>query len=326
MSAENVREFAPEFYHCTLGPHEPALSLQAKDTLVTTCVDAGGMDADGNKISPEQLAGPWGARQQVSNPLTGPFFVDGAEPGDALAVRIEEVTPTRDWAWSGNWEEFGFFSIEELYGPTTFTRPQWAPQDQRDFRWELDRDRGVGRLQLPRSRLQRIEIPLHPFLGCIGVCPERGETRMTMTPGRHGGNMDCPVVRAGATIYFPVFAPGGLLCMGDCHAAQGDGEICGIALEVSCQVRFTVDVVKGWTITWPRVEDDEHIMAIGSVRPLRAAYAVAHVELLEWLVRDYGFERFEAYQVLSQVGTTQVGNVVDPNYSVVARFPKRYLP
>ena len=326
MSAERVQEFTPEAYHCTLGPHEPVMNLQPGDMAVTSCVDAGGRDAAGEAITLEQLAGPWAARQQVSNPLTGPFFIEGAEPGDALAVQIHEVVPTRDWAWSGNWQSFGFFSSEDLYGPTTFTPPQWASEGDQDFRWELDLDRAVGRLDLPKSRLQQVEIPLHPFLGCLGVCPERGETRITMTPGRHGGNMDCPPVTAGATVFLPVSVPGALLCMGDCHAAQGDGEICGIGLEVSCRVRFTVDVVKAWEIKWPRVETEDHLMAIGSVRPLRAAYAAAHVELLDWLVTDHGFDSFEAYQLLSQVGRTQVGNVVDPNYSVVAQFPRRYLP
>ena len=184
----------------------------------------------------------------------------------------------------------------------------------------------MARLALPKSRRKEVEIPLHSFLGCVGVAPEHGESHTTMTPSRHGGNMDCPTVTAGNTIYLPVFVPGALLLMGDCHAAQGDGELCGSGLEVSCQVRFTVDLVKDWPISWPRLESERHIMAIGSVRPLDAAYAIAHVELLDWLVQDYGFESFEALQVLSQVGSARVGNVVDPNYSVVARFPKRYLP
>ncbi len=326
MTETRVREFRPTIYHCTVGPHEPVLRLQPGETVVTWCIDAAGKDEQGKQISLAQLAGPWGAQQDIANPLTGPFFVEGAEPGDALAVRIEQIDLTRDWAWSANRDYFGFFSTEELYGPTTFTPPQWAPAEQRDFRWELDTDQGVGRLALAHSRQEQVEIPLHPFLGCLGVAPEHGETRTTMTPGRHGGNMDCPVVHAGVTAYLPVFVPGGLLVMGDCHAAQGDGELCGVALEVPCQVRFTVDVVKPGHIRWPRVEDEEHIMTIGSVRPLSAAYAAAHVELINWLVDDYGFDRFEALQVLSQVGSARIGNVVDPNYSVVARFPKCYLP
>jgi len=322
----STHELRPERYHTTFGPHEPVLSVRPGDEVVAWCVDARGLDADGEAIGVEQLAGPAGAREQVSNPLTGPVHVEGAEPGDALAVHILEVMPTRAWAWSATPPEFGFFSTEEIFGPTSFDAPEWATPEQCEFRWELDLERGTGRLELERSRLEAVEVPLAPFLGCLGVAPERGETRMTMTPGRHGGNMDCPQVRPGTTIYLPVFAPGALLFTGDCHAAQGDGELCGVALEVSCRTRLRVDVVKQWPIRWPRAEDDEHIMAIGSVRPLRAAYAAAHVELLDWLATDYDFDRFEAYQVLSQVGTARIGNVVDPNYSVVARFPKACLP
>ena len=326
MSTETVREFTPQVYHCTCGPHEPVLALEPGDTVVSTCVDAAGKDERGEIIGQDQLAGPAGARQNINNPLTGPFYVKGAEPGDALVVHLEQITPTRDWAWSCNRDYFGFFSTEDLYGPTTFTPPQWPGPEECDFRWELDQEEGVARLALTKSRREEVEIPLHSFLGCLGVAPERGETRMTMTPSRHGGNMDCPAVTTGTSVYLPVFVPGALLLMGDCHAAQGDGELCGVGLEVSCQVRFTVDLVKGWAIRWPRLEDGRHIMTIGSVRPLDAAYAIAHVELLDWLVRDYSFEMFEALQLLSQVGSARIGNVVDPNCSVVARFPMRYLP
>ncbi len=138
--------------------------------------------------------------------------------------------------------------------------------------------------------------------------------------------MDCPELCAGTTLYLPVAVPGGLLCLGDCHAAQGDGEICGVGLETSARVRFRVDVLKDWRLRWPRLEDQEHLMTIGNARPLGAAFAIAHAEMITWLENDWGFDRFEALQVFSQVGTARVGNVVDPAYSVVAKFPKRYLP
>ncbi len=326
MAGMTVHEFRPSYYHCTLGPHEPALVVRPGDQVVTWCVDSTGFDAEGRPLTPEQLAGPPGARQVVANPLTGPFFVEDAEPGDALVVRLEEVVPSRNWAGSWSPPDFGLFSSEELFGPTTFTAPDWAPEEERRFRWDLDLAAGVGRLALGHSRLRHLEIPLHPFLGNVGVAPERGESRITMTSGRHGGNMDCPELGPGTTLYLPVSVPGGLLCLGDCHAAQGDGEICGVGLETSCRVRFRVDVLKAWRLRWPRMEDQEHLMSVGNARPLRAAFAIAHAEMIAWLENDWGFDRFEALQVLSQVGTARIGNVVDPAYSVVAKFPKRYLP
>ncbi len=326
MPEERPIEFRPEHYHTTFGPHEPALTIQPGDEVVTWCRDARGFDEDGEPLDLTRLAGPEGARQRAGNPQTGPFAIEGAEPGDSIAVHLLDVRPTRDWAWSTTPGTFGFFSIEEGTGPLNFAEPRWTDPDRQSFRWELDLERGIARLPLERSRIDAIEIALHPFLGCLGVAPEHGETIRSLTPGHHGGNMDCPQVRAGATIHLPVYLPGALLLMGDCHAAQGDGELCGSALETSCRVRFRVDLHRGREIRWPRVEDDEHIMAIGSARPLRDAFAAAHVELLRWLVDDYGFDRLEAYQALSQVGTARVGNVVDPAYSVVARFPKSLLP
>jgi len=143
MPAENVRELTPREYHTTIGPHEPVLTVRPGETVITWCVDALGMDAQGQRIALDQLGGPPAARQELANPLTGPFYVEGAEPGDALAVRLEEVVPTRDWAWSRNRPAFGFFSTEELYGPTTFTPPVWPPAEEWEFRWDSLRPYGL---------------------------------------------------------------------------------------------------------------------------------------------------------------------------------------
>jgi amidase len=318
-----IHEFEPTRYHTTFGPHEAVWRVAPGDTILTDCVDAAGMDVSGDKVGLEALAGPDGACQALSNPVTGPFFIEGAEPGDTLLVHLEEVAPTRSWAWSSNPADFGFFSREEILGPTNFPL---AGETDVDFRWQLDLETQVGRLELPNSRLPRAEIPLHPFLGCIGVAPERGESRITMTSGRHGGNMDCPQVRPGATLHLPVFVKGGLLCFGDCHAAQGDGELCGVALETPCRVRLTVELLKQTSQKWPRISDAQHVMAVGNARPLSAAFGIAHVELVQWLVEEWGFDHHEALQLVSQVGSARIGNIVDPNYSVVARFPRQYLP
>jgi acetamidase/formamidase len=200
------------------------------------------------------------------------------------------------------------------------------PLPARRFTWRLDTQRGVGVLDLPSSAARRIEIPLHPMIGRVAVAPAGEEAFGGLWPGAFGGNMDAPDIREGATVHLPVYHEGALFYFGDIHAAQGDGEVCGSGLETTGVVTLQFDVVKGKRILWPRIEDANNIMVAGSARPLIDAFRIAHVELIEWLASEYGFERLEAYQVVSQVGTARVANVVDPLYTVVARFPKALLP
>jgi acetamidase/formamidase len=164
------------------------------------------------------------------------------------------------------------------------------------------------------------------MLGRVAVAPAGEESWGGLWPGNFGGNMDAPDVREGATVYLPIFHDGALFYFGDIHAAQGDGEIVGSGLETTADVTFQFDLIKGRTIRWPRIEDATHICVAGSVRPLIDAFRIAHVELIEWLAADYGFDRLEAFQVVSQAGTARVANIVDPNYTVVAKFPKSLLP
>jgi acetamidase/formamidase len=200
------------------------------------------------------------------------------------------------------------------------------PLPERTFIWQLDMKRQVGILKLKNSKLEQIEIPLRPFFGTIGVAPKFGQAVLSLTPAEHGGNMDCVETSKGTTLYFPVAVKGALLMLGDGHAAQGDGEISGTGLETPLKVRLTVDLIKNKPITWPRFEDNEFIMVAASTRPLVDAFRSAQVELINWLSTDYGFDKWEALQIVSQVGITRIGNVVDPKYTVVAKFPKKYLP
>jgi acetamidase/formamidase len=192
--------------------------------------------------------------------------------------------------------------------------------------WRLDRQRGIGSLELPNSASRRIEIPLAPMVGRVAVAPAGEEAFGGLWPGAFGGNMDAPDVREGSTVSLPVFHEGALFYFGDIHAAQGDGEVCGSGLETTAVVTMQFDLVKGKRIGWPRIEDATHIMVAGSGRPLIDAFRIAHVELIEWLVAEYGFDKLEAYQAVSQVGTARIANVVDPLYTVVAKFPKALLP
>ena len=200
------------------------------------------------------------------------------------------------------------------------------PLPARSFTWRLDRQRMVGILDLPASASKRIEVPLKPMLGRVAVAPAGQEAFGGLWPGDFGGNLDASDVREGVTVYLPVFHPGALFYFGDGHALQGDGEIIGSGLETTMDVTFRFDLIKGQRIRWPRIEDGEHIMVAASVRPLIDALRIAYVELIEWLVADYGFDKMDAFQVASQAGEVRVANVVDPNYTVVAKFPKKLLP
>lgn len=314
--SQMTHKFKPTKYYYTYdAKHEPALTLAPGDILITTT-----RDAFSNKISKEHQKASELIHMPKVNDQTGPFYVEGAEPGDTLVLHLLSVLPNRDFAVSTHIPNFGVLSGE------TYTSLLTNPLPEKTYIWKLDLERNVGRLQFLNSKIKEIEIPLHPFLGTVGVAPNYGEAVLSLTPAEHGGNMDCVETKTGTTLYFPVSVKGALFMLGDGHAAQGDGEICGTGLECSMAVTVKVDLIKGKSIQWPRFEDDEHIMVAASTRPVIDAFRSAHVELINWLVSDYGFDRWEALQLVSQVGTSRIGNVVDPKYTVVAKFPKKYLP
>ena len=314
--------FKPDIFYHTYGPNDPAHHVKPGDTITAPTVDAGGQDHKGKPIPDEMRQRMRGTSLSSSNPLTGPFYVEGAEQGDTLVVNIQRIKLTRPSAYSNILPWFGSLT-EEVPGRRLLLND---PLPRTRYEWRLDLKENTGSVELPDSVIKEVSIPLHPFIGSIGVAPRFGRVEMSLAPGEYGGNMDCVETRAGATLLLPVNVEGGYLVFGDVHAAQGDGELCGVALETSSEVTVRVDVVKGKGIEWPHITDDEWIMTVGSSRPLMEAYKIAHVEIVKWLCEDYGFGRLDALQLLSQVGRCRVGNVVDPNYSVVAKFPKKYLP
>ena len=251
----------------------------------------------------------------------GPFHIEGAAAGDTLVVKILRLRPNRDTAVS----RYNPGGISGVAGDSR-TRMLNDTLPARAFTWRLDRQRMVGILDMPNSASKRIEVPLKPMLGRVAVAPAGQEAFGGLWPGDFGGNLDAADVREGATVYLPVFHPGALFYFGDGHALQGDGEIIGSGLETTMDVTFQFDLIKGKRIRWPRLEDADYIMVLGSVRPLVDAMRIAYVELIEWLVAEYGFDKMDAFQVASQVGEVRVANIVDPNYTVVAKFPKKFLP
>ena len=250
----------------------------------------------------------------------GPFHIEGAAPGDTLVVKILRLRPNRDIAVS----RYNPGGISGIAGDSR-TRMLNDPLPARPFTWRLDRQRMVGVLDLPNSASKRIEVPLKPMLGRVAVAPAGQEQFGGLWPGDFGGNMDAQEVREGTTVYLPIFHDGAYFYFGDGHARQGEGEVAGTGLETSMDVMLQLDIVKEKRIDWPRLEDADYIMVAGSGRPLIDAFRLAHVELVEWLT-EYGFGKWDAYALLSQVAESSVANIVDPAYTVVAKFPKRYLP
>lgn len=252
------------------------------------------------------------------NPVTGPFHVEGAEPGDTIALHFVSITPARDWAMSSTFPHFGALTA------THTTAMLHQPLEERVWRYHLDLSRNIAVYQARNSDFT-VELPLDPMHGTVGVAPAAGEVRMTITPDAHGGNMDTPELRAGVTVYLGVNVDGGLFSVGDGHGRQGHGEVCGTALECAMNTVVAVDLIKGVTTPWPRMEDDLHLMATGSARPLEDAYRISQHDLVTWTAGLTGLDTLDAYQLISQAGQAPVGNVCDTNYTMVAKVAKAHL-
>jgi acetamidase/formamidase len=252
------------------------------------------------------------------NPVTGPIHVDGAEPGDTLAVHFVSIEPSRDWGVSCTVPFFGGLTST----PTTATLQAALPE--LTWRYELDPVAREVHFAARQSE-HRMVFPLDPMHGTVGVAPPLGEVRSALTPGSWGGNMDTPEMRVGATCYLGVNVPGAMLSLGDGHARQGEGEACGVAVECAMDTTVVVELIKGAPCAWPRIETDEYLMTTGSTKPLEDAFRVATTEMVGWIAELTGLSPMDAYQVVSQGALTPIANVCDTVYTVVSKFPKALL-
>ena len=301
-----THEFEPTVFHVSLGSHEPALHVASGDTVRTWCVDAGGYDRHGEQIT------------EGGNPQTGPFYVEGAALDDTFAVRFERIEPNRDRGRSAR------VVAANVVDP--WCVPELPRREGVDW-WMVDLERRTARLETPPAGLESLgELSLEPMLGCFGVAPARGQAISTATSAEHGGNMDYRGFRAGVTVYFPVFVDGALFHLGDGHALQGDGEIVGTGIEIPTEVEFSVEVLKGKAISWPRAEDDEFVMAVGNARPLDQALQHATTELMRMLAEDHALDFRASSALLGQCIRYEIANVFDPAYTVVAKLAKELLP
>jgi amidase len=292
----NLTEKAQGNYHYTMGPYsKPVMHIKPGDTVVVETRDAfeGKIQKETDKPS-EKLVMPF------LNPQNGPIMIEGAEKGDAVAVYIEKMVPRGQ-------NPLGTCCMIQEFGAltgTTYTATLNDPLPE-----------VVRKINLDEKNVywsDRITLPYKPHIN-------------SLTPDNHGGNMDLPDMGPGSITYLPVRSPGARLFIGDAHACQGDGEVCGVAVEYPTTTTIKVDLIKNYTIEWPRLETKDMLMAIGSTRPLEDATRIAYRELVRWLAKDYGFDTWDIYMILSQVGKVRLGNFVDPKYTVGAGIEKKYL-
>jgi amidase len=289
---KRTHDFEPTEFH----------RINPGDTVRTWAVDAGGRDKLGNR------------RSGGGNPLTGPFYIEGALPNDTLVVRLTKVRTNRDWAGSGS------SIMRNALEPGSLGNIKWAS----DFpsRWILDRNKNVASLEKPTDALKSFVVALQPMLGCVAVAPQGDWSIRTTDSGRFGGNMDYNQIREGTTLYLPVYHPGALLFVGDGHAAQGDGELTGDALETSMDIEFTVDVIAGQSFGHPMAENDEFLISIGIGGSLDQALQQATSGMVRWLERDYKLNANEAAMVLGFAVKYDVVDLVGTQVSIAAKVPK----
>jgi acetamidase/formamidase len=240
------------------------------------------------------------------HPLTGPIYVEGAEPGDVLAVTLHEIEAV-EWGWTAIFPGFSFLA-DEFTEPylKTFSIPPGATEV---------------------TFTERITVPLRPFPGVMGVAPATDSMLTTIPPRANGGNMDNRHMTTGSTVYFPVFAPGALFSIGDAHAAQGDGEVCGTAIEAPMRAVLQLEVIKGGRqIREPEYETDEFYAVTGFGTTIDEAARKATRYMVEYLVSEHGLDRNDAFALCSLAGDLRIAEVVDaPHMLVSMHMPKSVL-
>lgn len=315
------REFVSREFHYTFGPHAPTLRVSPGMALRVVCPDCDNELGDGRKVTP---ADPRGGASAVfpGNPVAGPIWVEGASAGDAVAVRIERVVPDRVRGLTLLSWGHGLLTPDMLVSSDERAR-EVIPTHL--YEWKIDVESARAELTNPLGT-DPVRVSLNPFVGCIGTCPRWGQQVSTLLAGDFGGNMDLRAVAPGATLYLPAHCDGALLCMGDIHAAQGDGEMIGGAIETSGTIDCTIHLVKGANLPTPRLRDAGMLGVIATAGDLRWAIQRGSAELVRWLSRELGMNRFDAYVLVSQSARIQIGGLGPPPNAVLTSVPFEVLP
>lgn len=316
MSDLEVRAFRPsdEQYVWTFGGAAPLARIRPGTVLEVFTEDcfAGRVRSTDDLVS-EVCEFPF------LNPQTGPFHIEGAEPGDTIAVHFVSIEPARDWGASTTVPLFGALTSAHT---TATLQP---PLPEQVWIWQLDRQARTARFSARDSDVH-VDLPIDPMHGTVGVAPANLEVRSALVPDAHGGNMDTPEMRTGVTCYIGVNVEGAMFSLGDGHARQGEGETCGVAVETAMDTVVIVDLIKGVSTPWPRLESDGYLMSTGSARPLEDAFRIAQLDLVQWVSAEHGLSQLDAYQLVSQAVESPLANVCDVNYTSVAKIRKDFLP
>jgi amidase len=306
-AAPQRHEFTPTVFYRSYSPfNKPVLTINPGDTVHTTTVDAGGVDATNTRRSPG------------GNPETGPFYIQSAMPGDTLVVHITHLKLNRNSAGSDDGV------VESALNSNLAVKMK---DNGKDIPWSLDLAKGTATPTKPDVHLAHYTVPLHPMLGCIAtaVGPGSASPPGSGDSGNYGGNMDFNEIAEGSTIYLPVSNPGALLYLGDAHAAMGDGEINGNALETSSDIEFTVDVIPNKSLRFPRVETPTHIISLGYEGNLDDAFRDATSNMAQWLTQDYSLNPSELAQVIGTAAEYKVTEVADRNSGIALKINKDRL-
>jgi amidase len=305
-AASTVHDYNPQVFHNVYSPAiAPALHIFPGDSIKTRTLDSRGQDADGKPRAPR------------GNPLTGPFYVEGAMPGDTLVVHLDRIRTNRDTAYQTN-------LIANTALEAGYLR-EIAKHDPGFTSWKIDAAAGTATIVNPSNKMGAYTIKLSPMLGCVGVAPPRDEVFSSGRLGPFGGNLDSPQVREGATLYIPVFQPGALLYFGDGHAQQGEGELPGQGLETSLDVQVTVNLMQNKALGQARLENQDYVMIMGTGVTVDAAMRSATTEMSRWLADTYGFTPQDIAAFLGTAMEYDIAEVVDSEYGVTAKVRKDAL-
>ena len=317
LPAETV-QLIPQTYYRTFGHTNPVLKrIRPGDVVITKTLDAGGQDYKNEQ------------RSESGNPLTGPFFIEGAEPGDSVVVTLRRVRLNRNWGYSAY--RLGLYSlmpdyVESIYS-NHYKKDLVRKGSDTQVPWDIDINRKLVHLREPSSSRVKLEFPARPMLGCIGVAAP-GDFAPTSAPaGSYGGNLDYNEVAEGAKIILPVYHPGALLFLGDGHAIMADGEPTGTGVETSMDVEFTVEIKKNAKLTGPRLETSDYLISVGAqpefASSLNRALQLATTDMAHWLIDEYGLEPWAAHLLIGSVGKY---DVVTVQGTMALKVPKQYLP